>query len=318
MYMKQITIVTTTINSPTEATRKYAKIASEDEGFNLVIVGDNKTPHTKYRELEHEFHNVIYLDPDQQMSLYPDLSEAIGWNCIARRNIGYVYAYDTGCDILATVDDDNIPYPNWGKNILVGNDVSYDEYEALGSDYFDPLSVTKDNHLWHRGYPLEHLQIRHNVEYRGKQKKKCLVQANLWDGDPDIDAICRLTYKPCVKYSDITGPYGSKQISPFNSQNTMVAREVIPFYPMFPGIGRMEDIWSSYVAQFYFPNSVIYDVATVFQDRNAQDLVTNLEAEIIGYRNNLPFLESGKDNFTAFLPENTKRFWDVYRRQFPV
>lgn len=312
--MKKVIIVTTTINSPTEATVKYCKIA-EKRGFLFVIVGDTKTPHEEYQALEKEYSCVKYLTPNEQESLYPVLSESIGWKTIQRRNIGFVYAYDQGCDVLATVDDDNIPYPNWGEKIYVGEEVTYDNYEPKGSSYFDPLSVTSDNYVWHRGFPIQHLQVRHDNEYRGKYVKRCLVQANLWDGDPDIDAMARLTHKPCVQYKDITEPFGSTSIAPFNSQNTFIAREVIPYYAVLPFVGRMDDIWGSYIVQAHFPNSVVYDVATVYQDRNVQDLVTNLENEIIGYRHTLDFIESGK-NYENHLPEKTLLFWECYRNQF--
>jgi hypothetical protein len=177
------------------------------------------------------------------------------------------------------------------------------------------LAVTADNYVWHRGYPIQHLQTRHDVEFLGYRTKRCLVQANLWDGDPDIDAMARLTHKPCVDYRDITGPYGSSQLAPFNSQNTFIAREAIPFYSVLPFVGRMDDIWGSYILQHHFPDSVIYDVATVYQDRNIQDLVTNLENEIIGYRNTLGFVEAGGD-YEKFFPEGTLKFWHCYRDQF--
>jgi hypothetical protein len=258
---------------------------------------------------------VVYLTPEEQEKKYKDLSDAIGWNAIERRNIAILEAYNLGAEIIGIIDDDNIPYPNWGDNIYVGETVLYNGYEPMRSPYFDPLSITKDNYVWHRGFPIQHLQVRHDVEYRGVQDKVCLVQANLWDGDPDIDAMARLTHKPCVRYNDITAPYGSKAIAPFNSQNTFIAREVIPYYAVLPFVGRMDDIWGSYIVQAHFPDSVVYDVATVFQDRNVQDLVTNLENEVIGYRNTLAFIESGLD-YEKFFPEATKKFWDCYRNQF--
>ena len=43
-------IITTTINSPTEATIKFCKIADKKD-FQFVIVGDTKTPHDEYHEL---------------------------------------------------------------------------------------------------------------------------------------------------------------------------------------------------------------------------------------------------------------------------
>jgi hypothetical protein len=311
--MKKVTIVTTTINSPTKATLKFCEIVQRHPNFDFVIIGDTKTPHEEYEELVNKYERITYLTPDLQDELYPELSDIIGWKTIQRRNIGFVYAYDNGCDVLATIDDDNIPYDNWGDEIYVGEEVTYNEYECA-AEIFDPLSVTKDNYLWHRGYPIDFLSFRKDVDFCGKDKKKCLVQANLWDGDPDIDAMARLTFGPIVKY-DIKEPYGSKQIAPFNSQNTFIAREAIPYYAVLPFTGRMDDIWGSYILQAHFPNSVIYDKATVFQDRNEQDLVTNLENEVIGYRNTLRFIMH-EDNYESMLPEKTLKFWRAYRKHF--
>jgi hypothetical protein len=309
--MKKI-IVTTTINKPTTATLKFCEIADRDD-WNFVIVGDTKTPHDEYRKLEKEYKNVTYLSPNQQEELYLELSNVIGWKTIQRRNIGYVYAYQNGADIMATIDDDNIPYDNWGLN-YIGKEIEIDLYEPE-LDIFDPLSITKDNYIWHRGFPIEYLQKRHRVEYKGKTKRKVLIQADLWDGDPDIDAMARLTLKPIVKYSDITSPYCSNKISPFNSQNTFLSREVIPYYAVLPFVGRMDDIWGAYILQHYFPNSVIYAPSSVYQDRNVQDLVTNLEKEIIGYRNTL-LLVKNLINYENIIPKETLEFYNIYKKSF--
>lgn len=306
-------IVTTTINYPTIATIKFAEIAQRDD-WTFIIVGDTKTPHDKYIELEKKYSNVKYLSPEEQERDYKEISDVIGWKTIQRRNVGFVAAYRMGADIMATVDDDNIPYDNWGKNLYVGKTIDVDLYEP-DLEVFDPLSITKDNHIWHRGYPIEYLQKRHRVEYKGKTKRKVLVQADLWDGDPDIDAIARLTYKPIVKYSDITEPYCSNKISPFNSQNTFLSREVIPFYSVLPFTGRMDDIWGSYILQYYFPNSVIYNKASVYQDRNVQDLITNLEKEIIGYRDTLRLIKN-ISSYEEIIPKTASNFYKTYKKQF--
>ena len=44
-------IVTTTIQPPTEATIKYSQM----EGWQLVVVGDKKTPHIEYENI-----NIVY------------------------------------------------------------------------------------------------------------------------------------------------------------------------------------------------------------------------------------------------------------------
>jgi len=305
-----ITIVLTTINHPTEATLKFCQIA-QDKDFNLIIVGDTKTPHEEYHNLSRRFDRVHYLDPKLQDDLYPELSNIIGWKTIQRRNIGFVHAYRLGSDIIATVDDDNIPYDNWGDNILIGKTISADFYKT-NLDFFDPLSVTNHNDLWHRGYPIELVPNKNNIEYGGKQTITPLVQADLWDGDPDIDAICRLSKKPIVKF-DTQAPYFSNKLSPFNSQNTFIHRSIMKYYCVFPFVGRMDDIWPSYIIQYYFPNSVIYNKASVYQDRNIQDLITNLEKEVIGYRFTLKMLND-MDNYIKYLPEDTQKFYSIYQQ----
>lgn len=303
-------IITTTINSPTEATLKFC----EKKDWKFIIVGDLKTPHEEYLELERKYPNVKYYAPEEQKNEFPKLSETIGWNCIGRRNMGLVKAYKEGAEIIATVDDDNIPYDHWGENLYVGSEIACECFEPEG-EVFDPLSVTKTNYLWQRGFPLELLQKRRNVHSIGIIKRKVLVQADLWDGDPDIDAMARISFKPEVNFEDIKKPYCSNKIAPFNSQNTFLSREVIPFYAVIPHIGRMDDIWGGYILQMFFPASVIYCPASVYQDRNEQDLITNLEHEILGYRNTFSLIKNLK-NFKDFLPKKSVAFWEAYRNEF--
>ncbi len=297
-------IITTTIQAPTEATVKYSKM----KDWTLIVVGDTKTPHEEYKKI-----NCIYLHPNQQEQKYKQVSDALGWKTIQRRNIGFLEAYSLGADIIATVDDDNIPYENWGQNIYVGNTINIDLYQPKMS-VADPLSVTNCKDLWHRGYPLEYLQEKNNVEYIGRTERRVLIQSDLWDGDPDIDAICRLSKKPIVKF-DITKPYGFTCVSPFNSQNTFIAREVLPHYMMLPYVGRMDDIWGSYLVQQKFINNVVYAPATVYQQRNVQDLVRNLENEVIGYRKTLDFILH-PEKMDELLPEQTKNFIKAYKNAF--
>ena len=305
-------IVTTTINSPTEATLKFIEIAKRDN-WHFIVVGDTKTPHEEYEKLD-----CIYLDPDKQTEMYPELSEAIGWKTIQRRNIGFVYAYEHGAEVVATVDDDNIPYDNWGTDLYIGKEVEVD-YWRSSYHVFDPLSVTNYPQLWHRGYPIDYLKRKNNSEYLGKKKVIPLIQADLWDGDPDIDAMCRLTFKPICKFNT-TAPFASENISPFNSQNTFIARAALRYYAVWPYVGRMDDIWGGYYTQRMIgADRLIYNRASVYQDRNVQDLVTNLEKEIIGYRNTLDFTETpykSSDVSAPYIPEQTQKFLEIYFKHF--
>lgn len=298
-------IVTTTINKPTEALIKY----SEMSDWELLVVGDQKTPHDPYK-FDLKCH---YLHPDDQARDLPKLSELLGWNTIQRRNLGFICAYHLGADIIATVDDDNIPYENWGQDLLVGTVTEVDCYESANG-VFDPLSVTNHKELWHRGYPIQLLPTKNDVKYVGKKKRRVMVQADLWDGDPDVDALCRLSMFPHVKFN-IDKPYGGMEISPFNSQNTFIDREALPFYFMFPFVGRMDDIWGAYMLQQYFPRSVIYNKASVYQDRNDHDVITDLQNELMGYRNTHTILKNLGD-WSIHVTKQTWATWIEYTSCF--
>lgn len=84
----------------------------------------------------------------------------------------------------------------------------------------------------------------------GKHTMRVLVQADMWNGSPDIDATCRMTLDPVVEFGDFE-PFSSSTLMPFNSQNTFVHRDLIPYYMMLVGIERVQDIWGSYVAQLH-------------------------------------------------------------------
>ncbi len=303
-------IVTTTIHEPTKATLKFC----EKKDWFFIIVGDLKTPHSSYEALQKIHSNVLYLSPEDQEKKYKKLSDSIGWKSIERRNIGFVEAYKRGADVIATIDDDNIPYENWGEELFINKEIEVDLYEPE-TEVFDPLSITEHNYLWHRGYPIELLEKKNNVRHKGKVKRKVLVQADLWNGDPDIDAVARISFRPDVKFETIKGPYSSDIMSPFNSQNTFLSREVFPCYSVLPFIGRMDDIWSAYILQNEFPSSTIYNKPTVFQERNPHNLAIDLEKELIGYKHSYDLIKD-IGSFERFLPKETLEFYKIYKDIF--
>lgn len=297
-------IVTTTINEPTEATLKFASMS----GWTLVVVGDTKTPHDSYRALK----NVVYLSPEDQEKLSKPLSDAIGWRSIRRRNLGLLYAYREGAEVVATVDDDNIPYDNWGQGLYVGKDVEVEVYDT-SLPVFDPIFATNCQNLWHRGFPIQLVPHRDKILV-GKKVVKCLVQADFWDGDPDIDAICRITKNPEVKFRSFH-PFATLKISPFNSQNTFLERSVLPWYMMIPHVGRMDDIWGAYYLQQQFRKEdpyVVYCKPSVYQARNEHDLTKDLEEELLGYKYNLKLILEGVE---TVLPTEAENALKIYRNE---
>lgn len=295
-------IVTTTIYPPSAAIRRFAQM----DGWELIVVGDQRTPHSAYADVR-----CLYLSPDDQERRYPDLSAALGWNCIQRRNLGFVEAYRRGAEVIASVDDDNLPDARWGRNVCVGRDVEFDCYAAPEA-VFDPLSATNHPELWHRGFPIGMVPRKNEIVHLGRRRRHVLVQADLWNGDPDIDAIGRIAFRPQVEF-EVAGWFGSEQLSPFDSQNTFLHRDVFPAYCVLPFIGRMDDIWGSYLFQLEHPGTVIYGPPTVFQRRNPQNLVQNLADEMYGYRHTDELVTKLGD-YERLLPARTKEFLVAYRR----
>ncbi|MBM3833025.1 MAG: hypothetical protein FJ403_07090 [Verrucomicrobia bacterium] len=303
--MKKV-IVTTTINPPTEAIRRFERLTD----WELIVIGDLKTP------ANYDLHRGTFVSPQDQEKYDKDLSDAIGWNCIQRRNFGLLLAYDRGAEVIAVVDDDNIPHLDWGADVKIGREIEVTHFET-DLPAFDPVGATEYRHLWHRGYPLQLLPKRN---YSAKSTRRITpdVQACFWNGDPDIDAICRMEHSPVCRFREDQFPMASNKPAPFNSQNTLLSRSILRDYFLFPGIGRMDDIWAAYYLQAKGA-SVIFDRATVDQERNEHDLVRDMQQEYIGYEKNLKLileLADDPERIENYLPERSWRAFELYRRHF--
>lgn len=307
-------IVSTSINKPTKATLKFAEIAKR-KNWLFVMVGDLSSPHEDYLKLQKENSNFQYLTPDFQQKEYLKLSECIGWKTIQRRNIGFVHAYKTGAKSIATVDDDNVPYDSWGNNIFVNWGISVNVWDNTRVPSFDCYSITNHPEIWQRGYPLDYVRFRKENEYKGKEFREVLIQNDLPDGDPDIDSICRLTQKPIVKF-DITEPYSTNQLAIFNSQNTILSSKCFPYYSVWPTLGRFDDLPGGLYLQQKLNIRPVFCPASVFQERNVQDLHTNLEKELVGFRYFRQFIESGCEPNIWPTGDKIQEFLNIYENSF--
>jgi hypothetical protein len=223
---------------------------------------------------------------------------------------------ERGADVVALIDDDNIPKLGWGDELLVGRTVEMNFYET-DLPCFDPIGVTNYPELWHRGYPLQLLALR---VYNEPKLVSVLVdiQADFWDGDPDVDAFCRMEHAPECVFDAKVFPFASNAISPFNSQNTFLKSEVLSDYFLFPHVGRMDDIWASFYVQSK-GRKVAFGKASVYQERNEHDLVKDMVQEYLGYENNLRLVTDmarDPDAIISYLPDRAVRAFELYRRHF--
>ena len=295
-------LVTTTINVPTGLAKWRETLDYDGRREDVIIViGDHKSPHEGILDflasLPGGSEMNRYHAPSAQM-LWGS-SEAIGWNCIQRRNIGFLEAMLLKPDIIFTVDDDNVPlqtnYAEVCSDLLRG--VSSYDGRIISSDT-GWYNVTKMLGIHHRGFP--HSQRFNDAEiadFHYHDPSSVGVVASFWSGAPDIDAIERICCDPMIdEYMLPETPWflAPKTWSPFNSQATAFHAWLIPSMLMLPGVGRFDDIWASYITRHVmdrFGMHASHGAPHVHQDRNPHDNITDLKAEMFGYEHNERFID---------------------------
>jgi len=200
--------------------------------------------------------------------------------------------------------------------LLVGQEVEVNYYET-DLPAFDPIGATNHGHLWHRGFPLQ-LVAKRDYSRKSRKKVRVDIQADFWNGDPDIDAVGRMEHAPECKFDSAPFPMASNKMSPWNSQNSFVKMDVLKDYFQFPFIGRMDDIWASYYCQAR-GFQLVFNKASVYQERNVQDLTRNLRDEFLGYEHNLKLLDDlnrDPESILAYVPGRSAWAFELYRRHF--
>lgn len=295
-------LVTTTINVPTGLAKWRETLDYDGKREDMIfVVGDKKSPHeeiiTFLASLPGGGATNVYLHPDEQKKW--GSSEIIGWNCIQRRNIGFLEALTWKPSLMFTVDDDNVPlqtnYAEVCSDILRG--VSYYEGRIISSDT-GWYNVTKMLGVHHRGFPhSERFNDREVADFHYNDPSSVGVVASFWSGAPDIDAIERICCDPTIDaYMLPETPWylAPKTWSPFNSQATAFQTWLIPSMLMLPGVGRFDDIWASYITRHVmdrFGMHAAHGAPNVHQDRNPHDNITDLKAEMFGYEYNERFID---------------------------
>lgn len=288
--MTRVALITTTINVPHVLTQ-WAKSMGVDD--IIIVAGDQTSPHDEILDLlidisESTGVNTQYLHPDHQIKWAS--SEAIGWKSIQRRNIALLEAMQLNPQYILTVDDDNAPSSMDQVRRLIGEiEEPAQNFIKTNTGWYNPGVQCFDQqyrHVIHRGYPLN----RRNEKPFISAAAACQigVAAMLWTGAPDIDAMDRIVTDPIIKRIHPNGTTLTPGTwAPFNSQATMYRTELAPLMMVWPGVGRYDDIWASYLARKVmdqFGYGVYYGHPSVHQDRNEHDLMRDLEGEIHGMK----------------------------------
>ena len=274
-------IALTTIAAPTQAIVEFAAAARE-RGWGMAVAGDTKTP------VDFACSGVSYLSIEAQMERFSDYAHATPVRHYARKNFAYLHAIANGARVIVESDDDNRPYADFADHI----DVAVTGRELGGGRWANVYRHFTDHGLiWPRGLPLDHIHELGQLR-DGPTTRRASIQQYLADSDPDVDAIYRLLFKDPLHFDKKAEPVllAPGTYCPFNSQNTIIHEDAfellyLPAHVSF----RMTDIWRSFVAQRILwsqGNTISFHRATVYQERNAHNLMRDFADEVVGYLRN--------------------------------
>jgi Reversibly glycosylated polypeptide len=291
-------VVTTTIFVPRELEAYVDDCIRHGHRETLfVVAGDRKTPpEAKAWCLEladRKGVELVFQDVEDQkayLERYPELSDHLHWDSIQRRNVAILLAYERGCDPIITIDDDNCLFEQdfVGNHSLASQSAELDAATSATGwvNVCDELTEQKGIPFYHRGFPPQQRWRDGSIDWK-TARGRVVVNAGLWLGDPDVDALQRLVYPvEAIRYNR-TGNFtlGDGCWSPFNSQNTSLAREIIPAYFLSPNIGRYDDIWAAYVVcriADHLGHLIAFGHPIVKQDRNPHSYWKDLDVERTG------------------------------------
>lgn len=302
-------IVITSIFPPTEAVAAFA----QQTDYQLVVVGDRKSP------IPWEHPGVEYLSVARQEAMEFQLARVMPYNHYCRKMLGYLWSIQQGADFIVDTDDDNIPKENWHFPALEGR------YEILPPDlgFVNVYGLYTEMKIWPRGLPLRLINAP-SLHEGLLSEAPCRV--GIWQGladeDPDVDAIYRLVSDvPCTFRDRAPLVLPSGTLSPFNSQNTMIRKELFPLLYLPSHVTfRFTDILRGFVAQplmWQAGYQLGFLPATVVQKRNPHDYMRDFVSEIPMYEHTERVIPVVSDAISASsgLPENLWRAYDALRRE---
>jgi hypothetical protein len=266
-------IIVTSIFEPTEAVKKFSKV----NDFNMIVVGDKKSP-PKY-----DCENVEFLAWDKELPF--SLAKKLPFNHYCRKMLGYLWAMQQGAEVIYDTDDDNLPLDNWNIPEFSAN---YDITEK-NQGFLNIYNYYTEQKIWPRGFPLPEIIENKKVSAQANETINVGIWQGLADGDPDVDAIYRLTDNTPCYFDKNKAPiiFNEGTLCPFNSQNTAFRKELFALLYLPSTVTfRYTDILRGLVAQPIMWNAGFklgFTTATVFQNRNVHNYLKDFESEIPCY-----------------------------------
>lgn len=303
--IKSTLVITSIANDRHPVLRQYAE-QCQRRNIAFILIGDKKSP-PQFNISGCEFWDL----EKQHRSSFAHISKMIPTGHYARKNIGYLAAMAKGADLIIETDDDNIPYKSFWKILPMQQHVKVTADKGQWVNMYRHFTKQR---IWPRGYPLHEIAKPLSENFI-ERTVLCPIQQGLINANTDVDAIYRLT-EPAGKITFHRRKpiaLGHNNWCPFNSQNTRWYKKSFPllYLPSYCSF-RMTDIWRSFVAMRIANANdwhVLFHAPTVYQKRNAHDLMKDFEDEIPGYLNNQKIrdcleganIKGGEDNIQTDL-----------------
>jgi STELLO glycosyltransferase-like protein len=268
-------VVMTSIFPPSEAVRAFAR----RNDCKLYVAGDRKTPG------DWQASNVRFLSASEQEQFPSRLVQLLPWNHYCRKQSAYLLAIAEGAEIIVDTDDDNVPKTFWSVPAFA------EKFDMTGTDcgFVNVYRAFTKQFIWPRGFPLARILDKNSIP---SVAKKSEVRIGVWqglaDGDPDVDAIYRLTNNnPCNFAERLPLVLDEGTLCPFNSQNTAFCKAAFPLLYLPASVTfRYTDILRGLIAQpilWAAGYRLGFTGATVVQERNPHNFLKDFESEIPCY-----------------------------------
>ena len=286
-------VVVTTINAPTDSIKKLTELP---EPWKIVVIGDKKSKNEEWNIYTNS-NKLVYLSVQSQLKLNYKILKYIPYNSYTRKNIGYLFAIQHGAKEIYETDDDNI-FTSFDQLNKDFNNIKISYAENNIKSMVNPYAYFGRPSIWPRGFRLNDIQLDHEKKFYITNSdfisSKPLIYQGLANGDPDVDAIFRLTRANAFYpirldfYKMHPLLYFPGNYIPINSQNTQFLYKAFPAIALPTTVSfRVCDIWRGFILERFiwgYNGTVLFHEPTVFQKRNVHDYYEDfLDEEALYY-----------------------------------
>lgn len=240
---RKIDLVVTTIFEPTWLQGYLDDLRASGLEATIRVICDRKTPNTVWQaaaDARAAGFDVVCPTLDEQSQYLEKIGvseDFVPWNSDNRRNIGFLQAWESGANVMISIDDDNFCRPGsdfFRTHLMVGETVGSQDAAAAGAGWFNICSLLEIDagaDAYPRGFPYQVRGQKAEPSEPVDDNAVIAFNAGLWLRDPDVDAMTRLTLRPWATgasgRSVIIGP---RTWTPINTQNTALMRGALPAY----------------------------------------------------------------------------------------